>query len=297
MFITLHADSLHNPAQEIQDFLADYTSLTDVKLRSRLEPERGLYMAESTNVITRAIAAGHHPRSFLMAHRWIETLTPVIYKATGSKDGGDIPVFVAEEDVLEMLTGFHLHRGALAAMHRPELPSVSELLSSGLRTAAKPAQRIVILENLVDHTNVGAIFRSAAALNMDAVLVTPSCADPLYRRSVRVSMGTVFQVPWTRLTHWPHPTITELHSLGFTVAALALSEKSLSLDDFITSPACCDPHARLALVMGTEGDGLAQSTIAACDEVVKIPMAGGVDSLNVASASAVAFWATRHVGT
>ena len=173
--------------------LDDYTRLKDVTLRSKLEPERGLYMAESTNVIERALSAGHNPRSFLMSSRWLPTLCPLIEAATGAGDGADVPVFVAPEDILEQMTGFHLHRGALAAMQRPVLPALNELLATA--RGGRPARRVVVLEDLVDHTNVGAAFRSAAALGVDAVLVTPSCADPLYRRAVRVSMGTVFQVP------------------------------------------------------------------------------------------------------
>ena len=272
--------------------LADYTRLTDVALRRRLETERGLYMAESTKVIARAVEAGHAPRSFLMARRWYESMRPVIAAATGCggrDDGGDVPVFLAEEDLLRAITGFHLHRGALAAMHRPELAAVAELLASARGGAG--ARRIAVLEDLVDHTNVGAAFRSAAALGVDAVLVAPRCADPLYRRSVRVSMGTVFQVPWTRINAWPDPG--ELHREGFTVAALALSEDAVDLDAFAASPACTAPGSRVAVVLGTEGDGLAARTIAAADAVVRIPMAGGVDSLNVAAAAAVAFWALR----
>lgn len=272
--------------------LDDYTKLKDVRLRSRLEPERGLYMAESSNVIKRAIEAGHRPRSFLMSSRWLPDLEDHLIKATGSADGAEIPVFIADEDVLHTLTGFHLHRGALAAMHRPALPSVDELL---MPSASGPRpRRVAVLENLVDHTNVGAAFRSAAALGIDAVLVTPSCADPLYRRSVRVSMGTVFQVPWTRLEHWPD-TYT-LHRAGFTIAALALSDHSLSLDEFIQRDEVTSPQSRIALVMGTEGDGLSHRTIAQADYVVRIPMSQGVDSLNVAAASAVVFWATRYLG-
>ena len=273
--------------------LDDYTRLKDVKLRSKIEPERGLYMAESANVIERAIRAGHHPRSFLMSKRWLPTLCPLIAEATGAPDGAQVPVFVADEDVLEQITGFHLHRGALAAMQRPVLPSLSELLATA--RAGSPARRVVVLEDLVDHTNVGAAFRSAAALGVDAVLVTPSCADPLYRRSVRVSMGTVFQVPWTRLESWPGD-ITTLQTAGFTVASLALSDDSVSLDDFASLPILQGPDARLAMVMGTEGDGLGRRTIAASDYTVKIPMDHGVDSLNVAAASAVVFWATRGIG-
>lgn len=282
-----HADLREDPR------LTDYTRLKDVKLRSRIEPERGLYMAESATVIERAIAAGHRPRSFLVSARWLPTLRPLIAAATGSVEGGEVPVFVAPEEVLERMTGFHLHRGALAAMQRPELPSVMQLLTSA--QPPQPTRRVVVLENLVDHTNVGAAFRSAAALGIDAVLVTPSCADPLYRRSVRVSMGTVFQVPWTRLDSWPGD-IALLRDAGFTVASLALCDDSMSLDDFASLPALRGPDARLAIVMGTEGDGLGKRTIAASDYTVKIPMDHGVDSLNVAAASAVVFWATRGVG-
>lgn len=282
-----HADLREDPR------LTDYTRLKDVKLRSRIEPERGLYMAESATVIERAIAAGHRPRSFLVSARWLPTLRPLIAAATGSVEGGEVPVFVAPEEVLERMTGFHLHRGALAAMQRPELPSVMQLLTSA--QPPQPTRRVVVLENLVDHTNVGAAFRSAAALGIDAVLVTPSCADPLYRRSVRVSMGTVFQVPWTRLDSWPGD-IALLRDAGFTLASLALCEDSMSLDDFASLSALRGPDARLAIVMGTEGDGLGKRTIAASDYTVKIPMDHGVDSLNVAAASAVVFWATRGVG-
>ncbi len=282
-----HADLRADPR------LTDYTRLKDVKLRSRIEPERGLYMAESATVIERAIAAGHRPRSFLLSARWLPALRPLIAAATGSVEGGEVPVFVAPEEILERMTGFHLHRGALAAMRRPELPSVMQLLTSA--RPSQPTRRVVVLENLVDHTNVGAAFRSAAALGIDAVLVTPSCADPLYRRSVRVSMGTVFQVPWTRLDSWPGD-IALLRDAGFTVASLALCEDSMSLDDFASLPALRGPDARLAIVMGTEGDGLGKRTIAASDYTVKIPMDHGVDSLNVAAASAVVFWATRGVG-
>ncbi len=255
--------------------LADYVSLTDVALRRRLEPEGGLYVAESEKVIRRALAAGHRPRSYLMAERWLTDLADVV--ADAEADG--VPVFVGAHDVIERLTGFHLHRGALAAMHRPALPSLAEVLEA--------ARRVLVLEDVVDHTNVGAVFRSAAALGVDAVLVTPRCADPLYRRAVRVSMGTVFQVPWTRIDPWPGG-IEQLHGLGFHVAALALTEDSVGLDEL-----AADPPERLALVLGTEGDGLARRTLAGVDTVVRIPMAGGVDSLNVAAAGAVAAWALR----
>ena len=270
--------------------LIDYTSLTDVALRRKLETERGLYMAESSKVITRALDAGHTPRSFLTAPRWLAELEPWIESVCGAVDGGDTPIFVADEDVLEKITGFHLHRGALAAMNRPELMDPVELLATA--RGGKPARRVVILEGLVDHTNVGAIFRSAAALGIDAVLVTEDCADPLYRRSVRVSMGTVFQVPWTRIGRLSC-SLERLHADGFTSAALALTENSLPLDQFAALEECTRADSRVALIMGTEGDGLRRRTIEEANYSVIIPMAGYVDSLNVAAASAVACWELR----
>lgn len=255
--------------------VADYFGLTDVALRRRAEPQWGLYIAESEKVIRRALDAGHRPRSLLMAQRWVTDLADLV--ATLEADG--VPVYVGDHPVLERLTGFHLHRGALAAMHRPPLPEVSALVAD--------ARRVLVLEDIVDHTNVGAVFRSAAALGVDAILVTPRCADPLYRRAVRVSMGTVFQVPWTRIDPWP-AGIATLRECGFTVASLALAPDAVSLDDL----AAAAPD-RLALVLGTEGDGLARRTLEAADLTVTIPMAGGVDSLNVAAAGAVAAWALR----
>jgi len=259
--------------------LHDYTDLKDVKLRSVREPAEGLYMAESSSVIRRALEAGHRPRSFLMADKWLDSMADVLAAHP------EVPVYVGADDVVQQITGFHLHRGALAAMHRPTLPSVHELVT-GAR-GGRGARRVAVLEDIVDHTNVGAIFRSAAALGVDAVLVSPRCADPLYRRSVRVSMGTVFQVPWTRLESWPGG-LRALQEDGFTVAALALSDDAVSLDSLVA-----DPPERLAMVLGTEGDGLSRGAVETADVVVTIPMAGGVDSLNVAAASAVAFWATR----
>jgi tRNA G18 (ribose-2'-O)-methylase SpoU len=261
--------------------LADYVALTDVALRTRLEPELGLYIAESSTVLGRALAAGHRPRSVLLEPRWLADVQAMLAAARQHPVAAraDVAVYVAERPVLESITGFHVHRGALAAMHRPALPTVHDVLAG--------ARRVVVLEDIVDHTNVGAVIRSAAALGVDAVLATPRCADPLYRRSIRVSMGTVFQVPWTRIHPWPGG-IDVLRDHGFTVAALALADHAVPLDDFAaTLP------SRVALVLGAEGDGLAASTIAAADVAVRIPMAGGVDSLNVAAASAMAFWATR----
>lgn len=260
--------------------LADYVSLTDVALRSRHEPEKGLYIAESSTVLGRALVAGHRPRSVLVAPRWLPDLTAML--EARDPDGEPVRVYVADPAVLEAITGFHVHRGALAAMHRPPLPAVADVIAG--------ARRVAVLEDVVDHTNVGAAFRSAAAIGVDAVLVTPRCADPLYRRSVRVSMGTVFQVPWTRVDPWPGG-IDVLRDAGFVTAALALSDDSVSLDALEA-----DPPERLALVLGAEGDGLKPATIAAADLTVRIPMAGGVDSLNVAAAGAVAFWATRVRG-
>ena len=257
--------------------LADYVSLTDVALRSRHEPAAGLYIAESSTVLARALAAGHRPRSVLLAPRWLPDVSAMLAAAPAS---GDVPVYVADERVLEAITGFHVHRGALAAMHRPALPALPDVLAG--------ARRVVVLEDVVDHTNLGAAIRACAALGADALLVTPRCADPLYRRSVRVSMGTVFQVPWTRIDPWPGG-ISTLHEAGFAVAALALSDDAISLDEL-----AAEPPEKLVLVVGTEGDGLKPRTIASADVVVKIPMSGGVDSLNVASALAVALWATRR---
>jgi tRNA G18 (ribose-2'-O)-methylase SpoU len=253
----------------------DYFTLTDVALRTKVEPERGLYLAESEKVIRRALVAGHRPRSFLMGHRWLTDLSDVVERA----EAQGVPVYFAQPQVIEAMTGFHLHRGVLASMHRPALRPPAELL--------RDASRVVILEDIVDHTNVGAVFRSAAALGVDAVLVTPRCADPLYRRAVRVSMGTVFQVPWTRLDPWP-AGVQVLRDNGFTVAAFALGDGAISLDDL-----AADQPDRLAMVFGTEGDGLSRLAIKGADLVVRIPMAGGVDSLNMAAASAVAIWALR----
>ena len=265
---------------EITDFhapeLDPYARLTQNQLRNRLEPEKGIFIAESPKVISRALDAGYRPVSLLMERKQITGPAAEILTRCG-----DAPVYTADRELLAALTGFELTRGVLCAFRRPAPRSVEEL--------CRDAKRVAVLEGIVDSTNVGAIFRSAAALNMDAVLINPSCCDPLYRRAVRVSMGTVFQVPWAQLgetpADWPEKGLAQLHALGFKTAAMALSDRSVSIDDeaLATEP-------KLAIVLGTEGDGLAHSTIAACDYTVKIPMSHGVDSLNVAAASAVAFW-------
>lgn len=252
--------------------LADYSRLTDVALRRLSEPAGGLYIAESSKVISRALEAGHRPRSVLVQEQWLPDMERLLAPY-------DVPVYVGPAELLETLTGFNLHRGALAAMHRPPLAPVSELIAG--------ARRVVVLEDIVDHTNVGAIFRAAAGLGADAVLITPRCADPFYRRSVRVSMGTVLQVPWTRLPDWPGGADI-LRASGFHLAALALSDDAVDLDDF-----AANAPERLAILFGTEGDGLSHHALRNADTVVTIPMLHGVDSLNVGSASAVALWALR----
>lgn len=272
--------------------VAAYTNLTEIQLRNRLEPERGLFIAESPKVIDRALAAGREPISLLVEEPWIEGMSQT-FDVVDKRWGTDIPVYVASPEQLRQLTGYRLHRGALSAMRRWPLPSVEE--------TCRDARRVAVMENIVDHTNVGALMRSAAALDVDAVLVTPSCGDPLYRRAARVSMGTVFQIPWTRIGgddkhFWPRRGLEELRSLGFTAVAMALSDDSISLDELTrrlnNSPESADHIDKLALIFGTEGDGLSRHTIAGADLTVKIPMSHGVDSLNVAASSAVAFYAT-----
>jgi tRNA G18 (ribose-2'-O)-methylase SpoU len=258
--------------------LTDYVGLTDVALRRRREPAEGLFIAEGEKVIRRAVQAGYPPRSLLLEEKWLPALADLVEQL-------DVPVYVASRETLEEITGYVVHRGALAAMSRLPLEPASALLA---RVATERPSRVAVFEDFVSHTNLGAALRSAAALGVDAVLVTPRCADPLYRRSVRVSMGAVFQVPWTRLDAWPDD-LRLLQGLGYTTAALTLGDGSLALDELARQD-----HERLALVFGTEGDGLAAGTLAGADVAVRIPMAGGVDSLNVAAAAAVAFYATRR---
>ena len=256
--------------------LAPYIRMTEAQLRNRLHPEEGLFIAESPKVIGYALDAGFEPVSLLRERRHITGKAAALLERTG-----DIPVFTADEETLTVLTGYPLTRGVLCAMRRKPLPAAENL--------CRNARRVAVLEDIVDATNVGAIFRSAAALGADAVLLTPGCCDPLNRRAVRVSMGTVFQVPWTRLgkcpADWPEAGIERLAALGFKTVALALSDDAIAIDDGALAR-----EPRLAMVLGTEGDGLAADTVAQCDFTVRIPMARGVDSLNVAAAGAVAFW-------
>ena len=257
-----------------------YARLTEAQLRARQSPEKGLFIAEGTTVIGHALDAGIEPVSFLTERRHISGKARSLIERAGS-----VPVYTADADLLSRLTGYPLTRGVLCAMRRPGL-AAAETVLAGVR-------RVCVIEDVIDPTNVGAIFRSAAALGMDAVLLSPACCDPLNRRSVRVSMGTVFQVPWTRLGgedgYWPEKGLALLHKLGFRTAAMALDDSALRVDD-----ARLKNEEKLAVVLGTEGDGLKPATVAACDYTVMIPMARGVDSLNVAAASAVAFWETRR---
>ena len=285
----IHLDSIDD------ERVAAYVNLTEIQLRNRLEPSKGLFIAESPKVIDRALAAGREPISLLVEESWIDGMSGM-FDVIEKRWGDGIPVYVASPEQLKRLTGYRLHRGALAAMKRWSLPSVEEV--------CRGARRVAVMENIVDHTNVGALMRSAAALDVDAVLVTPSCGDPLYRRAARVSMGTVFQVPWTRIGgddkhYWPFTGMRELHGLGFTTVAMALEDDSISLTELVrrlnNAETESDHIDKLALIFGTEGDGLSHHTISRADLTVKIPMSHGVDSLNVAASSAVAFYATRRV--
>ncbi|GAA3369280.1 RNA methyltransferase [Streptomyces sannanensis] len=281
--------------------LHDYTGLTDVELRRRREPAEGLFIAEGEKVIRRARQAGYEMRSMLLSAKWVDVMRDVI-------DEAPAPVYAVSPELAERVTGYHVHRGALASMQRKPLPPAGELLTTARRVVVmesvndhtdigamlplglqgeRAVRRVAVFEDIVDHANMGAAFRNAAALGIDVVLLTPRCADPLYRRSVKVSMGAVFQVPWTRLESWPKDAEL-LRSAGFTVAALCLSDRAITLDELAARK-----YEKLALVFGTEGDGLTPEALAAADEHVRIPMDAGVDSLNVAAASAVAFYATR----
>jgi tRNA G18 (ribose-2'-O)-methylase SpoU len=259
----IHVESATDPR------LADYFDLRDVQLRRRLEAEHGLFIAEGAKVVRRAIEAGHRPRSFLMAPRWLDGLVDVLERAP------DVPCYLVSEALAEQVTGFHVHRGALASLHRRPLPSVESVLAG--------ARRVVVLEDVVDHTNVGAIFRSAAALGFDAAVLSPRCADPLYRRSIKVAMGAVFALPYARFDSW-RDAMQLLRTCGFTTLALTPAPDAVDL-------AALDPPQRPALVVGGEGDGLSRRWLEQADRRVRIRMADGIDSLNVAAATAVACWA------
>ena len=252
--------------------LADYRDLRDVELRKSLEAEHGLFIAEGEKVVRRAVEAGYEPRSFLMAERWLEGLSDVLATA-------DAPCYVVTEGLAEQVTGFHVHRGALASLHRRPLPSVDDVLD-GART-------VLVLEDIVDHTHVGAILRSGAALGVDAVLLSPRCADPLYRRSVKVAMGAVFSLPWTRVADW-YDALPDLSRRGFTTVAMTLAPDAVPLEDAVRG------LDRVALVLGGEGHGLSPRWEQAADRRAIIPMAPGIDSLNVAAATAVACYALQR---
>ncbi|TIC87762.1 RNA methyltransferase [Nocardioides sp. GY 10113] len=252
--------------------LADYRDLRDTQLRKALETEHGLFLAEGEKVVRRSVQAGFSPRSFLMAPRWLDGLADVL-------DGSDAPCYVLSEKLAEEVTGFHVHRGALASLERRPLPSVESVLEG--------ARSVLVLEDVVDHTNVGAVFRSGAALGFDAVLLAPRCADPLYRRSIKVAMGAVFQMPWTRLPDW-YDALPALSRAGFTTVALTLADDATPIEDAVAG------LDKVALVLGSEGHGISPRWQEAADRRAIIPMAAGIDSLNVAAASAVACYVTSH---
>ena len=252
-----------------------FASLTEAQLRNRRDPEKGVFIAESPKVIRYALEAGCEPKAFLMERKHVDGQAKELLDRCG-----DVPVYTGEREILASLTGYELTRGILCAMSRPKPVAVTAVCAG--------ARRVAVLEGIVDAANLGAIFRSAAALNMDAVLLTPECCDPLNRRAVRVSMGTVFQIPWARIAPWPQEGVGMLKAMGFKTAAMALREDSLSVENPILAK-----EEKLAILMGTEGDGLGRETIDLCDYTVRIPMGHGVDSLNVAAASAVAFWELR----
>ncbi|GAA1348607.1 RNA methyltransferase [Falsarthrobacter nasiphocae] len=269
------AVSAGRPVCSTESMLADYVGLTDAALRQRQDVEQGRFIAETTLVVKRALEAGYAPRSFFLAEKHLPDLAEEIAAFP------DVPVFVGDESTLARIAGFHLHRGALASMWRRPLPPLAELVAG--------ARRIAVIEDVVDHTNIGALMRSAAALGVEGVVLSPRCADPLYRRAIRTSMGTVFSLPFTRAESWPG-ALGELRAAGFSVAALALADDAVPLDAFAAQlPA----DARLAVLLGSEGPGLTRAALEASDARVIIPMSAGTDSLNVAAAAAVAFWETR----
>lgn len=273
-------------APEHRRLVDAFSHLKDVQLRQKWEVAEGIYLAESQNVIDRALDAGHEPQAFLLSPGWLDKLRPALLRATGDSDGGPLPVFLISEEATSDLTGFRVHRGALAAFRRPPALDPKALLDSF--DTSRP-RCVALLEGLVDHTNVGAVFRCAAALGIDAVFLNDTCADPLYRRSIRVSMGAVFQIPWARLHPWPGFDI--LHGFGYQACALTPAKDAIGLERFT---ATLPIGANIALYLGSEGPGLSKSTLSGADTRVKIPLAPSVDSLNVATAAAVAFWEARR---
>lgn len=267
----INVDTLDLPELDV------YARLTESQLRNRLEPEKGIFIAESLKVVRIALQCGMVPLSFLAERKYVDEQ---VFELVEKYNLVDVPVFCGERDILARLTGYELSRGFLCALRRPKLPSVEEVCAG--------RHRVAVMDGVVNSTNTGAIFRAATALGIEALLLSPTCCDPLNRRSVRVSMGTVFQMPWTYVNDWPLGGIAKLYELGFSTVALALSDKAVSIDDVSLKQ-----HDRLAIIMGTEGDGLSFQTIEACDHVAMIPMQKGVDSLNVAAAAAVAFWQLR----
>jgi tRNA G18 (ribose-2'-O)-methylase SpoU len=261
---------LHEITDPTDPRLADYRDLRDVELRKHVESEHGIFLAEGEKVVRRAVEAGFTPRSFLMASRWLDGLADVLA-------GSDAPCYVVSEALAEQVTGFHVHRGALASLERRPLPSVESVLAA--------ARSVLVLEDIVDHTNVGAIFRSGAALGFDAALLAPRCADPLYRRAIKVAMGTVFTLPWTRLPDW-YDALPTLSGEGFITVALTLAEDATPIEESVAG------LDRVALVLGSEGHGLSPRWESVADRRAVIPMREGIDSLNVAAATAVACWVT-----
>lgn len=281
--------SLEVPSQ-YQEVLRGFTELKDVELRQKWELHQNVFVAESASVIDRAWEDGLTPLAFLLTTKWQARFQEKLQILTGASDGGDIPVFVLDEDDSESLTGFRVHRGALAIFERPQLPSATDLLS---RFSDDDGSYIVVIEGVVNHTNMGAIFRSAAALGAKAVLLDKTCTDPLYRRSIRVSMGGVFQVPWTRLDKWPDPDL--FHRFGYECWALTPSASTVDLDEAMAALELERPTQKLALCLGSEGPGLTHKALCSSDKRVAIPLSQQVDSLNVATAATVAFWeAQKH---
>ena len=275
----IHLTDLDHPG------VRPYAHLTEAQLRNRLEPDQGIFICESPKVIRVALDAGCQPLSLLTEEKYLDTQAADIiseYQRRFAVRCSDMPVYTGSRQLLATLTGYELTRGVLCAMRRPQLPTVEQLL-------ATCPPRVALADSVVNSTNTGAIFRAAAALGIDALLLTPTCCDPLNRRSVRVSMGTVFQIPWAYLPSWPQPATDRLHALGYKTAALALTPDAVPIDH-----PQLNAEERLVIVMGTEGDGLSRSTIDCCDYKVVIPMSHGVDSLNVAAAAAVAFWQLRR---